>query len=164
MAKAGLELALWDIQGKKEKKPLWKLYGGINREIPAGVSIGIQNSVPELLDRIRSFTAEGYQRIKVKIKPGWDIDVLEEVRKKFPEMDFTGGGTIVVLLEPKSPGIATPATLEFSILPIAGSVQDPGVLLVDKHGRHVPSTPPGRRRGRPPPAGPAGSGRDAPCR
>ena len=86
MAKAGLELALWDIRGKREEKPLWKLYGGVKREIPSGVSIGIQDSVSELLDRIQSFIEEGYQRIKVKIKPGWDIDVLEKVRKRFPEV------------------------------------------------------------------------------
>ncbi len=86
MAKAGLELALWDIQGKREEKPLWKIYGGVKREIPSGVSIGIQDSVSELLDRIQSFLEEGYQRIKVKIKPGWDGEVLKEVRKTFPEV------------------------------------------------------------------------------
>jgi O-succinylbenzoate synthase len=86
MAKAGLELALWDIQGKREEKPLWKIYGGVKKEIPSGVSIGIQDSVTELLDRIQSFLEEGYQRIKVKIKPGWDGEVLKEIRKRFPEV------------------------------------------------------------------------------
>ncbi len=86
MAKAGLELALWDIQGKKENRPLWKLYGGVKTEIPAGVSIGIQDSIPELLERIQSFLEEGYQRIKIKVKPGWDVEVLEEIRKKFPDI------------------------------------------------------------------------------
>jgi O-succinylbenzoate synthase len=86
MAKAGLELALWDMQGKKEDRPLWKLYGGVRTEIPSGVSVGIQDSIPELLERIQSFLAEGYQRIKIKVKPGWDIKVLEEIRKKFPDI------------------------------------------------------------------------------
>lgn len=86
MAKAGLELALWDIQGKRQGKPLWKIYGGAKKEIPSGVSIGIQDSVSELLDRIQSFLEEGYQRIKVKIKPGWDSEVLKEIRKTFPEL------------------------------------------------------------------------------
>lgn len=86
MAKAGLELALWDIRGKKENRPLWKLYGGVRTEIPAGVSVGIQDSIPELLERIQSFLEEGYQRIKIKVKPGWDIGVLEEIRKKFPDI------------------------------------------------------------------------------
>ena len=86
MAKAGLELALWDLEGKKQGKPLWKLYNGVKAEIPAGVSVGIQDSISELLERIQSFLQEGYQRIKIKIKPGWDIDVCEEVRKRFPDI------------------------------------------------------------------------------
>ncbi len=85
MAKAGLELALWDIKGKKEGVPLWKLYGGEKREIPSGVSVGIQDSVSELLDRIQSFIEEGYQRVKIKIKPEWDVGVLEAIRNSFPE-------------------------------------------------------------------------------
>lgn len=88
MAKAGLELALWDIQGKRKGTPLWKLYGGVQKEIPSGVSIGIQDSVSKLLDRIQSFIAEGYQRIKIKIKPGWDTRVIQEIRKKFPEVSL----------------------------------------------------------------------------
>ena len=86
MAKAGLELALWDMRGKKEEKPLWQIYGGVKQEIPCGVSVGIQDSVAELLDRIRFFREDGYQRVKIKIKPGWDVKVLEEVRKTFPEL------------------------------------------------------------------------------
>jgi O-succinylbenzoate synthase len=85
MAKAGLELALWDIKGKREGVPLWKLYGGVKREIPSGVSIGIQDSVSELLDRVQSFIEEGYQRVKIKIKPAWDVGVIEEIRKTFPK-------------------------------------------------------------------------------
>ncbi len=86
MAKAGLELALWDLEGKKQGKPLWKLYKGVKSEIPSGVSVGIQDTISELLERIQSFLQEGYQRIKIKIKPGWDIQVCEEVRKKFPDI------------------------------------------------------------------------------
>lgn len=86
MAKAGLELALWDLQAKKKNQPLWKLYGGIRKEIPSGVSVGIQDSISELLERIQSFLEEGYQRVKVKIKPSWDIQVLQEIRKHFPEI------------------------------------------------------------------------------
>ncbi len=58
----------------------------MKKEIPSGVSVGIQDSVSELLDRIQSFLEDGYQRIKVKIKPGWDGEVLKEIRKTFPEM------------------------------------------------------------------------------
>jgi O-succinylbenzoate synthase len=86
MAKAGLELALWDLFAKVKEQPLWEIYGGERKEIPAGVSVGIQDSVEQLLDRIRSFLDEGYQRIKIKIKPGWDMSVCEEVRKEFSEI------------------------------------------------------------------------------
>jgi O-succinylbenzoate synthase len=86
MAKAGLELALWDLFAKAKGKPLWKIYGGEKQEIPAGVSVGIQDSVEQLLDRIRSFLDEGYQRIKIKIKPEWDVRICEKVRKEFPDI------------------------------------------------------------------------------
>ena len=59
--------------------------GGARREIPCGVSIGIQDSVPQLLEKIELELAAGYQRIKMKIKPGWDVDVIRRVRERFPE-------------------------------------------------------------------------------
>ncbi len=86
MAKAGLELAFWDLKGKKEGLPLYKLYGGNKEEIPSGVSVGIENTIPELLERIQAYLDEGYRRIKIKIKPGWDVSTCEEVRKKFPHI------------------------------------------------------------------------------
>jgi len=98
MAKAGLEMALWDLEAKKEGQPLWKLYGGTRREVPVGVSVGIQDSVDELLDRIQGFLEEGYRRIKIKIKHDWDIGVCEAVRNRFPEIplqaDANGAYTI----------------------------------------------------------------------
>lgn len=86
MAKAGLELALWDIEAKRQYMPLWKLYGGTKEEIPSGVSCGIEDYIPELLERIDSYLAEGYQRIKIKIKPGWDMEACKAVRKKYPDL------------------------------------------------------------------------------
>ena len=86
MAKAGLELALWDLQAKKAGVALSKLYGGTRPEIEVGVSLGIEKSIPELLERVMHFIGEGYRRIKLKIKPGWDIEVVKEVRKHFPEI------------------------------------------------------------------------------
>jgi O-succinylbenzoate synthase len=68
-------------------KPLYQhIGGGTRRQIPCGVSIGIQNSVPQLLDKIETELAAGYQRIKMKIKPGWDVEVVCEVRKRFPNI------------------------------------------------------------------------------
>jgi o-succinylbenzoate synthase len=86
MAKAALENALWDIEAQRQGLPLAKLVGGTLEEIPCGVSIGIQNSVEELLDTIDRELGAGYQRIKVKIKPGWDVNVLERVRERFPRI------------------------------------------------------------------------------
>lgn len=98
MAKAGLELALWDLLAKKKGMPLWKIYGGVKKEIPAGVSIGIQDSVSQLLERIQAFLEEGYQRVKIKIKQGWDIEVCRKVREKLPgislQVDANGAYSI----------------------------------------------------------------------
>lgn len=86
MAKAGLENALWDIQAQKEGLPLWKLIGGTLEEIPCGVSIGIQDSIEQLLAKIECEVSAGYQRIKLKVKPGWDVNVLDRVRERFPRI------------------------------------------------------------------------------
>src|SRR5437868_10869660 len=86
MAKAALENALWDAEATRKQQPLWKLLGGTRREIPCGVSIGIQDSVEQLLDKIEVELAAGYRRIKVKVKPGWDINVLERIRSRWPEI------------------------------------------------------------------------------
>jgi O-succinylbenzoate synthase len=85
MARGALETAAWDLESRCAGVPLWKqIGGGVRRAIPCGVSIGIQDSVEQLLDKIACELAAGYQRIKIKIKPGWDIDVVRRVREKFP--------------------------------------------------------------------------------
>src|SRR5580698_7741324 len=87
MARGGLEVAAWDLESRLAGKPLYQhIGGGARREIPCGVSIGIQNSVPELLQKIETELAAGYQRIKMKIKPGWDVEVIREVRQRFPKI------------------------------------------------------------------------------
>ena len=87
MAQGGLEVAVWDLEARLLGKPLYQHIGaGARREIPCGVSIGIQNSVPELLQKIETELAAGYQRIKMKIKPGWDVDVVRQVRQRFPDI------------------------------------------------------------------------------
>jgi len=86
MAKGGLEAALWDAEARSKSLPLWKLLGGVREEIPCGVSIGIKQNVGDLLEAIEKEVAAGYQRVKVKIKPGWDVAVLEKVREKFPRL------------------------------------------------------------------------------
>ena len=87
MARGGLEAAVWDLQARQHGNPLWKeIGGGARREIPCGVSIGIQDSVEQLIEKIETELAAGYQRIKMKIKPGWDVDVVRRVRERFPEI------------------------------------------------------------------------------
>jgi O-succinylbenzoate synthase len=85
MARGGLEAAVWDLQARLNNEPLWKtIGGGARREIPCGVSIGIQDTVEQLLQKIGTELDAGYQRIKMKIKPGWDVDVIARVRERFP--------------------------------------------------------------------------------
>ncbi len=87
MARGGVEVACWDLEARLNGVPLWKqIGGGARREIPCGVSIGIQDTVPQLLKKIETEVNDGYQRIKIKIKPGWDVDVIREVRKEFPRI------------------------------------------------------------------------------
>jgi len=82
-----LEVAVRDLEARQLAKPLYQhIGGGARREIPCGVSIGIQDSVPQLLEKIETELAAGYQRIKMKIKPGWDVDVIREVRRRFPDI------------------------------------------------------------------------------
>jgi O-succinylbenzoate synthase len=89
MARGGLEAAAWDLEARRNGVPLWKqIGGGARREIPCGVSIGIQDSVAQLIDKIRVEVDAGYQRIKMKIKPGWDVDVIRQVREAFPGIEL----------------------------------------------------------------------------
>jgi O-succinylbenzoate synthase len=86
MAKAALENAIWDAEAQEKSVPLWKLLGGTQPEITCGVSIGIQDSHEQLLQKIETELAAGYQRIKVKVKPGWDVDVLQKIRGRWPDI------------------------------------------------------------------------------
>ena len=86
MAKAALENACWVAEAQEKNLPLWRLLGGSRKQIACGVSIGIQDSVEQLLEKIESELAAGYQRIKVKVKPGWDVAVLARIRKRWPKI------------------------------------------------------------------------------
>jgi O-succinylbenzoate synthase len=86
MAKAALENALWAAEAEARKVPLWKLLGGTRREIACGVSIGIQDTPEQLMEKIAAELDAGYQRIKVKIKPGWDYDILQRIRARWPQI------------------------------------------------------------------------------
>ena len=86
MAKAAVEMGCWDAFSRIQGEPLSKTLGGTRAEIVSGVSIGIQDSVEQLLEKINLELEDGYQRIKLKIKPGWDIDVIQKVRQQFPDL------------------------------------------------------------------------------
>ncbi len=100
MARGGVETAIWDLSARLNNEPLWKVIGGgARREIPCGVSIGIQDSVDELIQKIGRELAAGYQRIKMKIKPGWDVDVIREVRRNFPDIKLMADANSAYTLE-----------------------------------------------------------------
>jgi O-succinylbenzoate synthase len=89
MAKAGVEAAIWDLEAKLAEQPLWRHLGGTTSEIACGVSIGLQESTGALLDNVRREIASGYQRIKIKIKPGQDVRLVEAVRQEFPDVTLS---------------------------------------------------------------------------
>jgi len=84
MAKAGIEMAILDLFGKAQGKPIHQILGGTQTELQTGVSLGIEDSVADLLKRVEEGLSQGYRRIKLKIKPRWDVEVVAEVRKRFP--------------------------------------------------------------------------------
>ena len=86
MAKGAVEAALWDAEAKQKDIPLWKLLGGVRQEIPCGVSIGIKETLDELIATVERELAAGYQRIKIKIKPGNDVAPVERLRLQFPRI------------------------------------------------------------------------------
>lgn len=88
MAKATIEMAIWDLFAKMADAPLATLLGGTRDRILCGVAIGIQPSVEALLEKIAMELEGGYQRVKVKIKPGWDGHVAEAIRNRFPDLPF----------------------------------------------------------------------------
>ncbi len=86
MARGGLEAACWELEARRAGRPLWAHIGGTRSEIACGVSIGIQDSTESLLEIIEAELEAGYQRIKIKIKPGRDIGVIATVRDRFPDI------------------------------------------------------------------------------
>jgi len=86
LAKAGVEMALWDLRGKREGKSLRELFGGQREKVAVGVSVGLQESPENLVQAVEKYLAVGYRRVKIKIKPGRDVDDASAVRKAFPDI------------------------------------------------------------------------------
>jgi len=83
-AKAGIEGAVWDLSAQRNGMALCDLLGITHRAIASGVAIGIFDTIEELLERVRLFVDQGYQRVKIKIQPGWDVEPVKAVRERFP--------------------------------------------------------------------------------
>ena len=83
MAKAAVEMAAWDLYARQRAVPLSAALGGSRSSIESGVSIGIQASLDALLERVEIERAAGYRRVKIKIKPGWDVNAVERIRSRF---------------------------------------------------------------------------------
>src|SRR5262249_7308374 len=86
MAKAAVGNAVWDLEAQQKQQPLWKLLGGTLSEIQCGDSIGIQDSIEKLTTKVEPKLATGYRRSKLKVKPGWDVNILERVRSRWPDI------------------------------------------------------------------------------
>src|SRR5690349_5891404 len=89
MAKAGVEAAIWDLEAKLAGVPLWRHIGGTREEIACGVSIGLQATTEALLEKVSTEVESGYQRIKIKIKPGKDVNLAHAVREQFPNITLS---------------------------------------------------------------------------
>jgi o-succinylbenzoate synthase len=86
MAKGAAEAAIWDAEAKQKKVPLWQLLGGVRTEVASGVSIGVKASLEELVRAVQVELEAGYQRVKIKIKPGCDLEPVRRLRKEFPSI------------------------------------------------------------------------------
>lgn len=99
MAKAALEMAGWDLYARQRGEPLFRVFGGKRTAIPAGVSIGIQDSLAELTDRVASELEDGYRRIKIKVKPGWDVEAVEAIRARLGDVPLMVDANAAYTLE-----------------------------------------------------------------
>ncbi len=85
-AKAGFDLAWWDLYAKMQNKPLWQVIGGKNPDVEAGADFGIMENIGLLIETIKKAVAEGYKRVKLKYRPGWELGMISAVRKAFPDL------------------------------------------------------------------------------
>jgi o-succinylbenzoate synthase len=86
MAKAAIEMAVLDAELRAGREPLARHLGAVRETVDCGVSVGIHDSVPGLLDAVGEYVAEGYRRVKLKIQPGWDVEPVRAVRERFPDL------------------------------------------------------------------------------
>lgn len=99
MAKAGLEFAVWDLFARAQNVRLSQLLGGTREKVAVGVSVPIKGTIPELLETVEGYLADGYQRVKIKIKPGWDIEPTRAIRERWPDLLLQVDGNSIYRLE-----------------------------------------------------------------
>ena len=99
MARSGLEMALWDLVGQRDGLSLQQMLGGEGDRVKVGVSVGVQDTPAQLLDAVDGYLADGYQRVKVKIKPGHDVDDITLLRRHHPDLLLQVDGNSVYRLE-----------------------------------------------------------------
>ncbi|BAA79688.2 O-succinylbenzoate synthase [Aeropyrum pernix K1] len=121
MAKAGVEMALWDLKARMESKPLWSLIGGVKRDVSVGVSVGIQPSIEDLVRTVSRYLEEGYGRIKIKIEPGWDLEPVEALRREFPDVPLQ---------------VDANAAYTFLDAPRLSRLDDYGLLMIEQPFHH----------------------------
>src|SRR5579864_8250230 len=83
MAKSTIEMALLDAELRARGESFGQFLGAARQAVDCGVSVGIHKSIPELLDTVGGYIEDGYRRIKLKIKPGWDVEPVRAVRERF---------------------------------------------------------------------------------
>ena len=115
MAKAAVEMAAWDLAARTRNVALSRLLGGTRTEIASGVSIGIQDSLEQLAGKIRTELDAGYRRIKIKIKPGWDLDAIEMVRARFGGIPLMVDANAAYTLQ-DAPALAAMDTFELMMI------------------------------------------------
>ena len=121
MARAALETALWDLEARQRGMPLSRLIGGERREIPCGVSIGIQPSVEALLAKVRHEVSDGYRRVKIKIKPGWETEPLRAIRSEFPDLPLMADAN---------------SAFQLSDLPLLRRLDEFGLMMIEQPLAH----------------------------
>ena len=121
MARAAIETALWDLEARQTGLPLSRLIGGVRKEIPCGVSIGIQASIEDLLAKVRHEVSAGYRRVKIKIKPGWEVEPLRAIRSEFPDLPLMADAN---------------SAFQLSDLPLLRRLDEFGLMMIEQPLAH----------------------------
>lgn len=99
MAKSGLEFAVWDLFARSQNRSLADILGGTRDRVEVGVSVPIKKSIPELLETVEEYLDRGYKRVKIKIKPGWDVEPTQAIRERWPDLRLQVDGNSIYRLE-----------------------------------------------------------------